>query len=96
MVRDFFFSLPRGEISEVHNTFNFPYIVYHRNTAIPKTGDSEQKGIMSVFQKREIGTVYPRQAELTSFTLDLTMGEPTKLRIGYAEVICYKFGLLDI
>jgi hypothetical protein len=23
------------------------------------------------------------------------MGEPTGLRIGYAEVICYKFGLLD-
>jgi hypothetical protein len=30
------------------------------------------KGIISAFQKREIGTVYPRQAELTSFTLDLT------------------------
>ena len=30
------------------------------------------KGIISAFQKREIGTVYPRQAELASLTLDLT------------------------
>jgi hypothetical protein len=51
------------------------------------------KRTISAFQKREIGTVYPRQEDLLHVGFD--MGEPTGLRIGYAEVIGYEFGLLD-
>jgi hypothetical protein len=41
-------------------------------TEKPELAILTAKGNISAFQKREIGTVYAREAELTSFTLDLT------------------------
>ena len=70
------------------------------------TGNSNPKkavfvtaqGNISDFWKREVDGIYPRQGRwdwdyLLQFEFD--MGGPTGLKIGYAEVICNKFRLLD-
>jgi len=41
----------KGEIPEAHKTFRFPYTIYHRKTAIPKTCDIDSEGHHISFSK---------------------------------------------
>jgi hypothetical protein len=47
----------KGEISEAQETFRFPYAIYHRKTAIPKTGNIDSEaGNNREWQKLQIPT----------------------------------------
>ena len=41
----------KGEISKAHKTFRFPYAIYHRKTAILKTGDTDSEAVTFVVFK---------------------------------------------
>ena len=49
----FSFLAMKGEISKAHKTFRFPYAIYHRKTATPKTGD-----IDSLYVINPVSSIY--------------------------------------